>query len=869
VSSKLPSGTVTFLFTDIEGSTSRWEHDPVAMSEALKRHDAVSSEDVAAADGVLFKMTGDGCCAAFSDADSAARAALALRDHLAAEKWPAGIGDLKVRMALHTGLAEERDGDYFGPTLNRVARLMAAGHGGQVLLSETTRRLLDDESLRIEDLGEHRLRDLLRSEHIYELSPLDERHPPLRVLNARTHNLPVQVTPFIGREQALAELVELVESHHLVTLTGPGGTGKTRLALQAAAELTDSFEGVYFVTLAPVRDADGVGPAITDAIGLQLGTPDSVVDVIGNHLATRRVLLVLDNFEHVMAAAPLVGSILDAAADARIVVTSREVLRLRAERHYPVAPFATPAVTPGLTVDQLSSFEAVRLFAERASAARPDFALGESNIHDVAAICAMLDGLPLAIELAAARVRLFTPHQLRPQLEKDLKLLGGGPVDAPQRHQTLMETIKWSYDLLTDGEQTLFRRMAVFLGGRSLDAMAAVCLPGINLDVMSAAEALADKSLARIEQGSTGEMRLEVLGTIYGFARARLEESGEFEDLQRRHAEYFARVAESAEPEMRGRDQATWFARLEDERPNFEAALGWSFDGGDPVVGMRIVAALRDFWFYQGHNREMNRWVGRALPVSADADDALRAAVLLAACFNRYMGADVRAIDLVDKATRLYAKVGDDAHRALALIWKGGALAELQGDVDGARRSIEEGLVVAEEAGAAQVIAQGLNMSGEIERAAGNYEVARHIQQECLAVSHQTGEQRRVAMVTHNLGLIAHHLGDDDEADRLLRESLELSSRLRFDAQSAHCLLGLAEQVALRGDPAGGAQLIGAGDAWFELFGATPQPADAPDYDRIRADLEAALGPDRYQEEVARGAKLDLEAGVALAGSLR
>jgi non-specific serine/threonine protein kinase len=428
-----------------------------------------------------------------------------------------------------------------------------------------------------------------------------------------------------------------------------------------------------------------------------------------------------------------------------------------------------------------------------------------------------------------------------------------------------METIKWSYDLLTESEQALFRRLTVFLGGRSLDAIAAVCLPGIDLDAISAAEALADKSLIRIEQGSSGEIRLEILGTIYGFARSRLEASDEIGELQRRHADYFARLAESAEPEMRGRDQATWFARLEDDRPNFEAALAWSFGGGDPLVGLRIVAALRDFWFYQGHNREMGRWIGRALPLASGVDTALRAGVLLTACFTYYSGADEEAIDLVDEAARLYATVGDDAHRALALIWKGGALSELRGDVSGARRSIEEGLALAQRAGAANVVAQGLNMAGEIERVAGNYEVARGIQEECLAVSHETGEQRRVAMVTHNLGLIAHHLGDDDEADRLLRESLELSSSLHFDAQSAHCLLALAEQVALRGDPAKGAQLIGAGDGWFELFGVNPQPADAPDYERIRSDLRVSLGADRYREEVALGAMLDLDEGVALA----
>ena len=863
----LPSGTVTFLFSDIEGSTARWERNRDAMSEAVRRHDQISASAIDAAGGIVFKTTGDGCCAVFSRAGAAVAAALTLRDRLAQEPWAADADPLLVRIGIHTGSAEERGGDYFGPTLNRTARLMSAGHGGQILISESTHQLLDQDTVHVRDLGQHRLRDLLRPEHIYQVGDPRERYPPLRTLDEGAGNLPIQVTPFVGREDDLRALTSLVPLHRLVTLTGPGGTGKTRLALQTAAELVDQYEAVYFVGLSRIREPEDVVPAIADAIGLQRQSTANPHDVVLASLATRRCLLLLDNFEHVMPAAAPVGSLLDGAPDVSVLVTSRELLRLRAEQNYPVAPMETPLAPSDATVEELAAVESVRLFVDRARAVRPDFTLDTGNAQDVAAICRRLDGLPLAIELAAARVRLFGPAELRSALTAGLGVLTGGPVDAPQRQRTLLDTVRWSYELLDPTEMSLFRRMAVFVGGRSLEAVAAVCLPGLDSDAITSTTALADKSLIRVRHDSAGETRLDMLETIHGFARAELQASGELAEMQHRHAQYFADVAERAEAELRGSEQTEWMARLEQERPNFEAALEWSLGGNSSLPGLRIVAGLRDFWFYQGHYRVMSQWADPAMALLPDDDPGLQAGVLLTAGFHAYGKYRDDAVDLFDRSAALYEQAGDDAHRALALVWAAGAHEILDADLDAARRCLEEGTALAREVGATHVVAQALNMHGEMERTVGNYELARAIQEEGLSLARQTGEQRRVAMISHNLGLIAHHLGDDTTAERLIRESLALSNEIGFDAQTAHSLIALAEQLTLRDDPDVAARLIGAAEHFFGVSGMKAQPADAPDHDRIRTIVLEELGQDRYAEAVAQGARLDIAAAVELASS--
>jgi predicted ATPase/class 3 adenylate cyclase len=858
------TGTFTFLFTDIEGSTSRWEAARETMAAAVRRHDELTAAAVAAAGGDVVKSTGDGAHAVFSNAEAAAVAALDLRDRLEEEEWPSSVAPIRVRVGIHSGAAEARAGDYFGPTLNRTARLMDVGHGGQILISEASRRLIPDGAIELRFLGEYRLRDLLQPERIYQLGDQSEKFDPLRVLNERTHNLPVQVTSFVGRHRELAELADLIGAHRLITLTGPGGTGKTRLAVQVAAELTPQFHAVTFVPLAGISEPEGVLATIADALGLQDRSALSVSEVLRQHVSARPTLLVLDNFEHVMDAAPTIGRLIEDSEDLRVIVTSRELLRLRAERHVPVAPLGLPTPAGEVPVRALADSESVRLFEERARAARPGFRVDDANAVDVAAICTRLDGLPLAIELAAARVRLFVPAQLRSRLEVDDRALGTGPVDAPERHRTLVDTIAWSYELLEHDEQKLFRRLAVFTGGRSLEAVEAVCMDDLEVDAMAGIEALADKSLLRIGEDRTGRIRVHLLETIDSFAHGALQESGESTLLRSRHASYFARMAAGAEAELRGSGQSEWVARLEADRPNLEAALEWSFGAVNTTEGLQIVAGLRDFWFYQGHYHEMGRWVNEAMEAVAGAEPSLRAGVYMTAGFHSYLGYLPDAVELMDEAVALYERTGDPVRQSLAQIWAAGSREMLLQDVDAARRGIVTGLDLARSVDATPVVAQALNMLGELERTEGNYELAREIQIEGLELSRVTGEDRRVAMMTHNLGFIAHHLGDDDEAQRLLLESLDLSLEQRFIAQTAHSLFGLSEQIALRGNLERAAAVIGYADTLFALMGVRPQPADEPDHTRIRRYVEHEMGAAAYEHATGRGALLELDEAVAL-----
>ncbi|MBA3450522.1 MAG: adenylate/guanylate cyclase domain-containing protein, partial [Chloroflexia bacterium] len=529
---RYPSGTVAFLFTDIEGSTKRWEDHPCEMGIAVERHFAILREAITARQGVLFKTVGDAVQAAFPTVPESVDAALAAQLAIRREDW-GSLGPLRVRMAIHAGDAIPDDGDYLAPALNRLARVLGAGHGEQILLTDTARALAMALPLgyAVQDLGVHRLRDLLEAEHVFQLCGrgLPAEFPPLNSLDQRLHNLPAQPTALIGRERELTELCTVLSAADtlLVTLVGPGGTGKTRLALQAAAETLDHFpDGVWWVPLAAVSDPDLLMQAIASALGVREGSGDVLARTLAMYLTSRKTLLLLDNFEQVVSAAPILHDLLAAAPELVILVTSREPLRLQAEREFPVMPLPLPRGGERHSLDDALASPAVRLFVSRAQAVKPNFVLETGNVGDVVAICRRLDGLPLAIELAAARVRLLPPAALLARLDRRLSILTGGARDLPARQQTLRAAIAWSFDLLDVAECTLFVRFAVFSGGFTIDSAEAVCqvAGGLPLDLLDGIDSLVQKNLLRRGDGPGGEARFAMLETIREFATERLQD---------------------------------------------------------------------------------------------------------------------------------------------------------------------------------------------------------------------------------------------------------------------------------------------------------------------------------------------------------
>ncbi len=771
------TGKITFLFTDVEGSTSLWEWKPKAMSEALSRHDKILRTVIEAHNGHVFKTVGDAFHATFSAAPDALEAALEAQRALLHESW--GLtGPLRVRMALHTGAAEERDGDYFGPSLNRVARLLSTGHGGQILLSLATRELVQDRlphESGLRDLGERRLKDLSSPEHVFQITApgLRSEFPALETLDIRRNNLPAQPTPLVGRERELEEVLALLRSSHvrLLTFTGPGGTGKTRLGLQAAAELTDEFEdGVFFVALAAIADPTLVAPAITRTLGLTESSNQPAVELLEGYLRDRQVLLVLDNFEQVLESAPLLDALLSAASGLKVLATSRIALRLYGEHEFPVPPLSLPDTASLPPVERLTRYEAVRLFVDRARAIRPDFSLTEENAPAVIEICSRLDGLPLAIELAAARIKLFPPQAMLSRLGNRLKLLTGGARNLPERQRTLRNAIAWSYEMLDEGEETLFARLALFSGGSTLEAVEAVCDPrgDLPVDALEGVSSLLDKSLLRQEEGQGAEPRFMMLETIREFALEKFEDSSDAEAIKRAHVEYFLALAEQAEPKLWGPEDAACLDRLTREHDNMRAALSRALEFESAEPALRLAGALRWFWNMGGYYGEGRTWLEAAL-----------------------------------------AKEGWDSAPARVKVLEGlGWLANQQGDLDRAEATAEEGLKLSAEAGLGKVVAADFqNVLGYAATRRGEYERAAELLEEGLALHREAGDTRGVAWSLGNLANVSSNRGNYERAKDLYEEGLALSRDLGGAELLGAYLISLGDEYLLEGNLARATEL--------------------------------------------------------------
>ncbi|MGD8585080.1 MAG: adenylate/guanylate cyclase domain-containing protein [Chloroflexota bacterium] len=599
----LPAGTVTFLFTDIAGSSRLWERDPVAMQQAVARHDALLQAAVTENQGYVVKMRGDGLHAVFASAQDAVLAAVAGQRALQAEAWEGQIGRLPVRMGLHSGVAELRDGDYFGPTVNRAARLQDAAHGGQILLSQVSAGLLGDElpaGISLLDLGRHQIRDFPAEERVYQvLAPeLPDSFPPLRALGGPRTNLPPQATSFVGRQQELRSARQLLEQARLVTLTGPGGTGKTRLSLQVAEELSGRFrDGVWLVELAPLTEGALVLPTVAKIFALQPEPWRPLAAVLADFLRDKKMLLLLDNCEHLIeTCATLASEFLTGALGLKILASSREALGVPGEMILRVPSLSMPA-SDDLTAVALRDSEAAQLFSERARAVQHEFQITDENAAAIAEICRRLDGIPLAIELAASRLRLLSPEQLASRLNDRFRLLTGGSRTAVPRQQTLQALIDWSYDLLPVEEQALFRRLSVFTGGWTLEAAEAV---GDGLDVLDLLDQLVKKSLVQSEQTAAG-LRFRYLETIRQYARERMFAAGEGEIVRDLHFAYFSRLAadEATKFESRLKDEVRHI--MKPELDNFRQALEWGLSRDtvralDMLVGIVAFLAQDTGW---------------------------------------------------------------------------------------------------------------------------------------------------------------------------------------------------------------------------------------------------------------------------------
>jgi predicted ATPase/class 3 adenylate cyclase len=783
----LPTGTVTFLFTDIEGSTRLWERDASAMKSALARHDEIVRSAIEEREGHVFKTLGDAFCASFSSAPEALGAAISAQRALHDEEWGEG-GVIRVRMALHTGAVEEQGGDYFGPALNRVARLLSAGHGGQTLLSLASQELVRDSlpagsSLR--DLGEKRLKDLYRPERVYQITTPDlpSEFPPLRTLESLRNNLPLQPTPLVGRGQEVGEVCERLrrEEVRLLTLTGPGGTGKTRLALQAAADLLEDFEdGVFFVYLAATTDPDLFLTQVAGALGLQESGDVPLEDLLKEYLGRRELLLVLDNFEQLLSAVPLVAELLSAAPRLKVLATSRIPLGIYGEHEYAVPPLSVPDTKRLPPIEVLSQYEAVRLFIDRASAAKRGFEITSENAPAVAEICARLDGLPLAIELAAARIKLLPPKVLLTRLANRLKLLTGGAKDLPARQRTLRGAIEWSHDLLEEGEKTLFARLSVFSGGRTLEAIEAICDAegDLPVDALDGVSSLLDKSLLVREETSEEESRYVMLETIHEYAREKLHESGEAAEVSRLHAEYFLAFAEEAEPELEGPDQVAWMEKLEADHENCRAALSWLLEVGEAELALRIGAALSLFWRIRGHLSEGRRWLSEGLSGGDAAPAGVRARAMLVLGELAWKQGDYpQGEEKLEASLALCREAGDRRGEAQALNSLG-FIASERNDLERAEKLLEESLALGRKAGMPVVINSALNSLAALAVYRNDYARATVLLEEGLGIARAAGDVRGIAIHTTSLGATAVVTGEFERAEVLLKEGREMFWKL-------------------------------------------------------------------------------------------
>lgn len=870
-SSRLPTGNVTFLFTDVEASTRIAQAAGDDWPALLAEHDRLVRQAITADAGVVVKTEGDGFFAVFSSARDAVASAAAAQRALAEHDWPMGRR-LRVRIGLHTGLGMLGGDDYVGIDVHRAARIAAAAHGGQSVLSEPTALLVERDlpaGLTLRDLGEHRLKDLSRPETIFQLDVdgLESEFPPLRTLDAVPNNLPLQVTSFVGRRNELARALELLRTSRVLTITGTGGTGKTRLALHVGAEVGGEFrDGVFFVDLAPVHDPAVVPSQVLRSLGGQASSGDRPPrEVVVELLGEREVLLILDNFEQVIAAAGLVADLVRASPRSRFLVTSRAPLRIAAEQEMPLEPMEVPE---GLDPDSLAAYDAVALFRERAMAVRPEFELTPENAAAVAELIRRLDGLPLAIELVASRVRLLPVAEILARL--DPAALGSGAIDLPERQRTIEGAIAWSHDLLDAPVQELFARLGVFAGGADLAQIERVC-SDVPVDILDGLAELVDQALLRQVAG-TDRARFRTLYVIREYALARLAASGADDAVHRRHLEAYADWAEEIQPHLMGADRKTWLDRFDADHDNVRSALDWAAAHGEADLGLRLASASWRFWQSRGHLHEGRRRLESALAVpGASPRNRARALEALAGVYW-WQGKIDECVEPYREALRIHRELGDPAEIANAiydLALAEGVAAHDRGAGDDARRAVYDLFDEAER------ISRGLgdeNGLGNIAWGRGiviayleDYAPAA-LEQFMSSIDHyrRAGNEFGTGWGMFEVATFSAHVGDDDRARQYLRAGLELFARHR-DMSAVVLFIALASSLAqTAGDDVRAARLAGAGQALRNASGADLVLHEINRFGSVRA-LEAETLTGELAAAYREGMEMDLDRAVASA----
>ncbi len=909
----LPTGNLAFLFTDIEGSTTRWEHDTQAMTQAVRRHDELMRAAIQAHNGHVFKTIGDAFCAVFWNINDGLGAALDAQRSLSLEDFSA-VDGIRVRMALHVGVADERDGDYFGPTLNRVARLLAIGYGAQVLVSgsaaEQVAGAIPDVTLR--DLGEHRLKDLRAPEHVFQLlaADLPADFPKLKSLSVLDNNLPLQLTNLVGRDQDVAAIKALLGKNRLVTLIGSGGVGKTRCGLQVCAEMLESFsDGVWFVDLAPLSNPTLVPNVIASIFDVQEQPSQTMLALLITHLKNKQVLLLIDNCEHLIhEASKTAEAILRDCPKTSILTTSREILGVGGEAVYRMPSLSVPDNPKGLTAELALEYGSVALFVARAHAANAKFALTDEAAPTVAEICRRLDGIPLALELAAARVRVLSVSSLAQRLDERFKILTGGSRTALPRQQTMRALIDWSYDLLSEREQTIFRFFSIFSGAFTLDFATAVCAGDAieDIEVLDLLTSLADKSLLNADH-ATDDVRYRMLESTRQYAHEKLVEHGEYEAIVRRHAQTYLAFAEELDQAWDATPDREWIARAETEMDNLRAALDWALGlRGEIEVGQRLAAAR--FW-EELARAEGRRYLRAALELLTPETprDLVGRLEIAASKIDSIFGQFKSALASAERALAIFQELGDEDGVAEARLCAGRALLfsaripegeemlqaalarfrsshnhkttasalsslgyarALEDDMPAARSLLKEAAALYEARGAESRLPAVLGLLAEAEFRAGDAEATIEVAAKGLAAARAMNSRRNLISLLPNMAAYLTSLQRYDEAQPYAREALALARDEQAETNVAFTIQHLAAIGAMRtGQTEDGrtraARVAGFVDARLIALEATREYTEQREYEAMLSALRSALGSKPLDDLLAEGRTWDEERAVA------